>query len=261
LNAEQDERLAHAGDRLLECVEGRVDRTEHTHRERDIALHQFFEGIDGEVGPVEGGKEVEVGLAMGRQRPRALGRWAAEVEPLEQRAARTHGFDGDIAAFDPFGHDLAVGQPQMADRVPPPWRAEDVEFHVGGVGQQRFRGRPDHEVVERECVALSLQVAAGFHQLLVDFDVFAKLDDDVPGRQEQRRAAHQQGPGEVDEGQRSVSECVEADAEQGIGQHSRAGDVPFGGTGVVEGTLAVEQLVAEDVPVGVEDRLPGNMNG
>ena len=68
LDPEQDQRVTYRRDLLLQPEGRRIDRAQHAHRQRHVALDQVLEVADRQLWLVDGREQVQVGQTPRRQR-------------------------------------------------------------------------------------------------------------------------------------------------------------------------------------------------
>ena len=103
-----------------------------------------------------------------------------------------------------------------------------------------------------------MQSPADLHHLVVDGNVFAQFEHGDVARQKRAGATEEQLMRQIDEGRQAARERVQADRQHGVVQRPRADRIAaIGARRGVRG-VSIEQLVGDDLPLAIENRLPRN---
>ena len=220
-------------------------------------LDEIFELVDAQVFAVQRAEESQVGQVAARHRRGRKRFGPAEVVALEQSISVGSRFFDDFSRFDFFRDhpDTSRDQPSRQLLAFARGNRQHVDLHEAGERNERFGWRAGHEIVERQREAARVQTPARLDELVVDLDVFEQLDHHRRRREQRARTVQQQTAGEIDEGEASVREHVEAEREHGVGQHARAGDVAVRRTRRRVRAASVQQLVAVHTSSQIKDRL------
>ena len=251
--ADHEEGFADGGDDAGMMLEGGVGEAQHAIAEGGIGGDDFFELAEIGGGVVELREEVEVdevvlGDGVGCDED-GLGK---EVSLEEGAAFR----DGDV--------ELGIGFDLLGDELTGGAGGEGIDFAAGekvggsevdldevGEGEERSAGGAGKKAVEGEAIAFGFEGEAAVDEGGIGVDVFEDFEDGGLGGKEGDEAVDECGAGAVDEGGDLVGLGNE---HEPVVDDLAGGELGIAGE-VVDIAGAVEELVAEEAALGVEDRL------
>ncbi len=238
---------------------GGVDEAERLDRHGDVGGEDLDDVVEGGVGVVDAGEQLQQRDSVGRHGAADDDRGAGEEEPLE--VVRAGGFRFAVVGgvLDALDDDEPTGG--MVELDPPSQRVTAGELQVvfddPGEVEQWFQVRAVGEIVEGDPEALPHQSGEPVTHRLGGFDVLENLEHDaVGGNRCQELGPDHVVRGQIDERPSRADERVEADLGDRVHQHARGCDVAIdelGGRGC--GSVAEEQLVADRVQGPIQDGL------
>ena len=178
---------------------------------------------------------------------------AADEVALEELEAGVGAVVVIVVRVDAVGDGAQAAAAELGDQRDELRRADRARVDLGERGevqQPLGRGLPG-VAVQGEHVAVLAQAAEALDQRLVGDAVGRDLQDDALRAEGQRVHRQQELGGDVEERGRAAGGLAQAEVAQGAGGDARGRGVRALGAGLA----AVEQLVAGQAAVGVQDRL------
>jgi hypothetical protein len=178
---------------------------------------------------------------------------AADEVALEELEAGVSAVIVIVMRVDAVGDRAQAAAPELGDQRDELRRPDRARVHLGERGevQQPLGGGLSGIAVQGEHVAVLAQAAQALDERLVGDAVGRDLQDDALGPKGQRVHRQQEFGGDVEERGRAAGGLAQAEVAQGASGDARGRGVRALGAGLA----AVEQLIAGQAAVGVQDRL------
>ena len=251
--ADHEEGFAEGGDGAGMALEGGVGEAEDAIAEGSVGGEKLFDFAEVGGVAVELGEKPEVDEGVLGNGMRGDEDRLGEEVALKERAAFGNGDAVLDVGFDFFGEEAGGRTGEHGIRLAAELEAGGLEVDFDEVGEveEGETGRVGVEAVEGEAIALLAEGQTGGKDIGIGVDVFEDFKDGGRGGKEGDKAFGKGGAGAVDEG--GVVGRV-GDEQEPVIDDFAGGEVGVAGK-AIGFTGAVEELVAEEAAVGVEDGL------